>query len=51
MGYSSVGRVVEKGLRLAIPGSLLGGAVRGAYWGLEREEWRESTAEESDDDL
>lgn len=41
MGYSSVGRGVEWGLRVAIPSSLGGAAVQGALWGMSREEWQQ----------
>lgn len=42
MGYSSVGRGVEWGLRFAIPGSLLGAAIEGAFWGISKDEWQKN---------
>jgi RHS repeat-associated protein len=37
-------RAVEWGVRVGIPGTVVGGAVRGGQWGLERDEWRASCA-------
>lgn len=41
MGYDKgLGRAVESVFRMAIPGSLLGGAVIGGAWGVNKSKWQ-----------